>query len=155
MGTTCLQIILTGNVRLHFKKKPPIDNQTNPQHSPYKTGSSTGYVLLDTRVKTHKITPAVGMTTVTLTLRITVSCFTLWQYNCLPPHPLILDFTMPSDHYKRSTVHTTGKLTHTRSSDGAPNADELPTPTHAWRSPRSTCSFSSFLLFGRSRNSKF
>ncbi len=35
------------------------------------TGSVRGYVLLDTRVKTHKITHAVGMNAVTLMLRIT------------------------------------------------------------------------------------
>jgi hypothetical protein len=32
--------------------------------------------------------------------------------NCLPPHPLILDFTMTHDLWGRSNVHVTEKLTH-------------------------------------------
>ncbi len=36
---------------------------------------------------------------------------------------LILDFTMTYTRYGRSIQHTTGQLTHTRSSDGAPELD--------------------------------
>ena len=40
-----------------------------------------------------------------------------------PPHTLILDFTMTHTRYGRSIQHTTGQLTHTRRSDGAPEPD--------------------------------
>ena len=33
------------------------------------------------------------------------------QDNCLPPHSMILDFTMSHDRYRRSNVHPTGKVT--------------------------------------------
>ena len=35
------------------------------------------------------------------------------QDNCLPPCPLILDFTMTHDRFGRSRLHPSGKLTHT------------------------------------------
>ena len=37
-----------------------------------------------------------------------------------PPRTLILDVTMTHMRHVRSIQHTTGQLTHTRSSDGAP-----------------------------------
>ena len=40
-----------------------------------------------------------------------------------PPRTLILDFTMTHTRYGRSHVHSTGQLTNTRRSDGAPEPD--------------------------------
>jgi len=44
-----------------------------------------------------------------------------------------LDFTMTHDPYGRSKVHTTGKLTHTRSSDETPNPDDVLKNLHTHR----------------------
>jgi hypothetical protein len=40
-----------------------------------------------------------------------------------PPRTLTLDFTLPHTRYGSSHVHTTGQLTNTRCSDGAPEPD--------------------------------
>jgi len=40
-----------------------------------------------------------------------------------PPRTLILDFTLTHTCYGRSHVYSIGQLTHTRSSDGAPETD--------------------------------
>ncbi len=40
-----------------------------------------------------------------------------------PPRTLILDFTLTYTRYVSSHVHTTGQLTNTRCSDGAPEFD--------------------------------
>ena len=53
------------------------------------------------------------------TLRLRITLFYLVDKT----NPLILDFTMTHDRYGRSQVHTSRKLTHSRSSDGAPNPD--------------------------------
>ena len=47
----------------------------------------------------------------------------LEQTDRLPPHTLILDFTMTHPHYGRSHVHPIGQLTNIRCSDGAPDPD--------------------------------
>ena len=41
----------------------------------------------------------------------------------LPPRPLILDVTMTHARYGRTPLHTNGNLTHTISSNGAPQPD--------------------------------
>jgi len=43
--------------------------------------------------------------------------------NLPPPRTLILDFTLTHTRFGRSQVHSLGQLTHTRSSDGAPEPD--------------------------------
>jgi hypothetical protein len=45
------------------------------------------------------------------------------QVDRRPPRTLILDFTLTHTRFGRSHVHSTGHLTHTRSSDGAPEPD--------------------------------
>ena len=42
---------------------------------------------------------------------------------CLPPRPLILDVTMTHGHYGRKTLFANGNLTHTISSNDAPQTD--------------------------------
>ena len=45
--------------------------------------------------------------------------------NRLPPRPLILDVTMTHDRYGGTITYTTGKLTHTMSSNDTPQSDDV------------------------------
>ncbi len=77
------------------------------------------------RVKIHKITPATGKERGDIEIRdYVVLQNPQEQANHLPPpRTLLLDFTMTHTRYGRSIQHTTGQLTHTRRSDGAPEPD--------------------------------
>ncbi len=77
------------------------------------------------RVKIHKITPATGKERGDLEIKDNVGLQKpLEQADRLPPpRTLILDFTLTHTRYDRSHVHTTGQLTNTRCSDGAPEFD--------------------------------
>jgi hypothetical protein len=66
------------------------------------------------RVKIHKITPVNG----DLEIKDSVVL-----QNLPPPRTLILDFTMTHIRFGRSNLHPNRQLTHTRSSDGAPDPD--------------------------------
>ena len=74
------------------------------------------------RVKIHKITPAVGNERGDIEIK-DYDVFPRGHDNYLPPRPLILDFTMMHDHYGRSHVHPTGKLTHA-GGHGVPQPDD-------------------------------
>jgi hypothetical protein len=74
------------------------------------------------RVKTHKIITVVDNELGDIEIKDYV-VLPRGQDSFLPPHPLILDFTMTHDLYGTSQVHTTDKFTYTRSSDGSPNPD--------------------------------
>jgi hypothetical protein len=89
----------------------------------YKLG-----VLLDSvghKVKIHKITSVTGKERGDIEMRdYVVLQKNQEQDNLLdPPHTLILDFNMTHTCYDRSIQHTTGQLTHTMCSDGAPEID--------------------------------
>ncbi len=77
------------------------------------------------RVKIHKITPATGKERGDLEIKdYVVLQKPLEQADRLPPpRTLILDFTLTYIRYDSSHVHTTGQLTNTRRSDGAPELD--------------------------------
>jgi hypothetical protein len=78
-------------------------------------------------VKIHKITPATGKERGDIELKDYVDLQKPQaQDNRLPPpRLLILDFTMTHVRFRRSHLHPTGQLTHTRQSDGAPQPDGL------------------------------
>jgi hypothetical protein len=75
------------------------------------------------RVKIHKITPVTGKERVDIEIKdYVVLQKPLEQDDRLPPpRTLILDFTLTHTRYDSSHVHTTGHLTNTRCSDGAPD----------------------------------
>jgi hypothetical protein len=77
------------------------------------------------RVKIHKITPATGKERGNLQIKdYVVLQKPLEQADRLPPpRTLILDFTLTHTRHDSSHVHTTGQLTNTRRSDGAPELD--------------------------------
>ena len=74
------------------------------------------------RVKTHKITPAVGNERGDIEIGKYI-VLPRGQDNRLPPRPLLLDYTMTHDRFGRSNLHTNGKLTHCLRSTGAPQPD--------------------------------
>jgi len=77
------------------------------------------------RVKIHKITSETGKERGDIEIKdYLVLQKPQEQDNRLPPpRTLILDFTMTHTRYGRSIQRTTGQLTHTRRSDGAPELD--------------------------------
>jgi hypothetical protein len=76
------------------------------------------------RVKIHKITPATGKERGDLEIKdYVVLQKPQEQTDRLPPRTLILDFTLTHTRYDSSHVHTTGQLTTTGRSDGAPELD--------------------------------
>jgi hypothetical protein len=77
------------------------------------------------RVKFHKITPATGKERGDLEIKdYVVLQKPQEQADRLPaPRALILDFTWTHTRYRSSHVHTTGQLTNTSRSDGAPEPD--------------------------------
>jgi hypothetical protein len=89
----------------------------------YRLGGIFGSV--GHRVKIHKITSATGKERGDLEIKdYVVLQKPLEQADRLPPpRTLILDFTLTHTRYDSSHVHTTGQLTNTRSSDGAPELD--------------------------------
>ena len=74
------------------------------------------------RVKTHKITPAVGNERGDIEIGKYI-VLPRGQDNLLPPRPLLLDYTMTHDRFGHSNLHTNGKLTHCLRSTGAPQPD--------------------------------
>ena len=89
----------------------------------YRLGGIFGSV--GHRVKIHKITPATGKERGDLEIKdYVVLQKPLEQADRLPPpRTLILDFTLTHTRFGSSHVHTTGQLTNTRRSDGAPELD--------------------------------
>ncbi len=89
----------------------------------YRLGGIFGSV--GHRVKIHKITPATGKERGDLEIKdYVVLQKPQEQADRLPPPcTLILDFTLTHTRYGSSHVHTTGQLTNTRRSDGAPELD--------------------------------
>ena len=59
-----------------------------------------------------KITPAVGNERGDIEIKDYV-VLPHGQDNCLPPCPLILDFTITHDRFGRSRLDSSGRLTHT------------------------------------------
>ena len=74
------------------------------------------------RVKTHKITSAVGNERGDIEIGKYIVLLRV-QDNRLPPRPLLLDYTMTHDRFGRSNLHTNGKLTNCLRSTGAPQPD--------------------------------
>jgi hypothetical protein len=89
----------------------------------YRLGGILGSV--GHRVKIHKITPAQGKERGDVEIRDYVVLQKPRDVtDCLPPpRTLILDFTMTHTRYGRSHLSSLGQLTHSRSSDGAPEPD--------------------------------
>jgi hypothetical protein len=89
----------------------------------YRLGDILGSV--GHRVKKHKITAAQGKERGDVEIRD----YVVLQKprdgtDCLPPpRTLILDFTMTHTRFGRSHLSSLGQLTHSRSSDGAPEPD--------------------------------
>jgi hypothetical protein len=77
------------------------------------------------KVKIHKITPATGKERGDLEIKDYVVLQKPQEQadQLPPPRTLILDFTLTHTRYGSSHVHTTGQLTNTRRSDGAPELD--------------------------------
>ncbi len=77
------------------------------------------------RVKIHKITPVTGKEMGDLEIKDYVVLQKPQEQADLlpPPRTLILDFTLTNTRYGSSHGHTTGQLTNTRRSDGAPEFD--------------------------------
>jgi hypothetical protein len=77
------------------------------------------------RVKIHKITPATGKERGDLEIKDYVVLQKPQEQadRLPPPRTLILDFTLTHKRYGSSHVYTTGQLTNTRRSDGAPELD--------------------------------
>jgi hypothetical protein len=92
----------------------------------YRLGGIFGSV--GHRVKIHKITSSTGKERDDLEIKdYVVLQKPLEQADRLPPpRTLILDFTLTHTRYDSSHVHTTGQLTNTRRSDGAPEFDGDP-----------------------------
>ena len=59
------------------------------------------------RVKTHKVTPAVGNERGDIEIGKYI-VLPRGQDNRLPPRPLLLDYTMTHDQFGRSNLHTNG-----------------------------------------------
>ena len=76
------------------------------------------------RVKTHKVTPAVGNERGDIEIGKYI-VLPRGQDNRLPPRPLLVDFTMTHDRFGHSNLHTNGKLTHCLRSTGAPQSDDV------------------------------
>jgi hypothetical protein len=89
----------------------------------YRLGGIFGSV--GHRVKIHKITPATGKERGELEIKdYVVLQKSQEQVDRLPPpRTLILDFTLTYTRYGSSHVHSTGQLTNTRRSVGAPELD--------------------------------
>jgi hypothetical protein len=77
------------------------------------------------RVKIHKITPETGKERGDLEVKDYVVLQKPQEQadRLPPPRTLILDFTLTHTLYGSSHVHTTGQVTNTRCSDGAPELD--------------------------------
>ena len=77
------------------------------------------------KVKIHKITPVTGKERGDLEIKDYVVLQKPHEQTdqLPPPRTLILDFTLTYTRYGSSHVHTTGQLTNTRRSDGAPELD--------------------------------
>ncbi len=89
----------------------------------YRLGGIFG--LVGHRVKIHKITPATGKERGDLEIKDYMVLQKPLEHadRLPPPRTLILDFTLTHTRYDSSHVYTTGHLTNTRSSDGAPVLD--------------------------------
>jgi hypothetical protein len=89
----------------------------------YRLGGIFGSV--GHRVKIHKITPATGKERGDLEIKdyVVLQKPQEQTHRLTPPRTLILDFTLIHTRYDSSHVHTTGQLTNTRRSDGAPELD--------------------------------
>jgi hypothetical protein len=77
------------------------------------------------RVKIHKITAATGKERGDLEIKDHVVLQKSQEQadRLPPPRTIILDFTLTHTRYDSSHVHTTGQMTNTRRSDGAPELD--------------------------------
>jgi hypothetical protein len=89
----------------------------------YRLGGIFGSV--GHRVKIHKITPATGKERGDLEIKDYVVLQKRQEHSdrLPPPRTLILDFTLTHTRYGSSHLHTTGLMTNTRRSDGAPELD--------------------------------
>jgi hypothetical protein len=89
----------------------------------HRLGGILGSV--DHRVKIHKVTRATGKQRGDLEIKDYVVLQKPQEQadRLPPPRTLIMDFTLTHTRFGRSLVHSTGQLTHTRRSDGAPEPD--------------------------------